>query len=200
MNGGSDSRTSLTLLARLKDRADAAAWTEFVRRYSPRIYRWCTHWGLQPADAEDVTQEVLVKLARAIDRYRPGEGSFRAWLKVITVHGLADHHKARGRAVAGSGESAVQRLLENEAAREALAQDLETEEYLEFIETRARPHFEPRVWECWRLVVREGKPPAEVAAALGINPANVRQYKHRVQKRIEAEFAALRPAAGGEAG
>jgi hypothetical protein len=52
--------TSLTLLARLRDTpADQGAWGAFVARYGRKIYGWCRHWGLQEADAEDVTQVVL---------------------------------------------------------------------------------------------------------------------------------------------
>src|SRR5262245_30445388 len=56
--------TSTTLLRRLQhEPADQEAWAEFVRRYGPQVYRWCRRWRLQEADAEDVTQAVLVRLS-----------------------------------------------------------------------------------------------------------------------------------------
>ena len=63
MESNSDEATSPTLLARLRSPSDQAAWDQFVERYSPRIYGWCRRWNLQEADAQDVTQDVLLRLA-----------------------------------------------------------------------------------------------------------------------------------------
>src|SRR5262249_21773448 len=55
--------TCVTLLTQLRrDPSDPAGWDEFVERYGRHIYRWCRQWKLQDADAEDVTQDILVKL------------------------------------------------------------------------------------------------------------------------------------------
>ena len=81
-------KTSLTLLDRLRrDPKDQAAWSEFVARYGPRILRWCRGWGLQESDAQDVTQDVLLKLNGLMARfvYDPS-GSFRGWLKTLAHH------------------------------------------------------------------------------------------------------------------
>ncbi len=59
-----DSQTSATLLAMLRQvPADQAAWARFADRYGRKIYGWCRRWNLQESDAEDVTQNVLLKLA-----------------------------------------------------------------------------------------------------------------------------------------
>src|SRR5262249_4514938 len=78
-----ESQTSATLLARLRQvPADQAAWAQFTQRYGRKIYAWCRRWNLQEADAEDLTQNVLLKLAEKMQTfvYDP-EKSFRAWLK-----------------------------------------------------------------------------------------------------------------------
>src|SRR5262249_60244840 len=75
--------TRVTLLARLRqDPTDQAAWDEFVEHYGRHIYRWCRHWKLQGADAEDVTQDILVKLAQKLRAfaYDPAP-RFRGWLQ-----------------------------------------------------------------------------------------------------------------------
>jgi hypothetical protein len=57
-------RTSATLLERVRVApAGQQAWEEFVQRYGRKIYAWCRQWGLQEADAEDVTHDVLLHLA-----------------------------------------------------------------------------------------------------------------------------------------
>jgi RNA polymerase sigma-70 factor (ECF subfamily) len=64
MEAPSDARISPTLLGRLRlTPTDQAAWDAFVHRYSRKIYSWCREWHLQEADAQDVTQAVLLKLA-----------------------------------------------------------------------------------------------------------------------------------------
>ena len=60
-----DSGTRVTLFGRLRrDPTNAAAWGEFVDLYAPKIMGWCQKWKLQEADAQDVTQNVLMKLAK----------------------------------------------------------------------------------------------------------------------------------------
>jgi RNA polymerase sigma-70 factor (ECF subfamily) len=66
---------------------DQAAWSEFNERYGRKIYGWCRHWHLQQADAEEVTQEVLLKLIQKLRTFRfdPAR-SFRAWPKTVAHH------------------------------------------------------------------------------------------------------------------
>src|SRR5262245_8162481 len=121
------SRTSASLLVRLREApADQAAWAEFVDRYGRQIYGLCRHWEPEGADAQDVTQDVLVRLAEKMRafNYDPSR-SFRAWLKTLTRHALSDFGDARGRAAAG-GSQAVQ-LLHAVAARDDLVARLEDE-------------------------------------------------------------------------
>ena len=63
--------TSVTLMLRLQRHpADPTAWREFVDRYRPMIRSWCLKWGLQDSDADDVAQDVLVKLVAAIRKFQ----------------------------------------------------------------------------------------------------------------------------------
>ena len=92
--------TRATLLARLRqDPSDQAGWDEFVEHYGRHIYRWCRQWKLQDADAEDVTQDVLVKLAQKLSAftYDPSR-SFRGWLKTVAHHAWRDFEDSRRRA------------------------------------------------------------------------------------------------------
>src|SRR5438309_7512848 len=101
-------RTSNSLLVRLRQGDDHAAWAEFVRRYGQQIYRWCRAFGLQEADAEDVTQTVLVKLTDKLRAfcYDPSR-SFRAYLKTLTHYAWVDFLELHNRPGAGTGDSAV---------------------------------------------------------------------------------------------
>src|SRR4051812_45449495 len=95
-----ESETRATLLGRLRhDPGDQKAWAEFVTLYGPRLYGWCRRWGLQEADAQDVTQNVLLRLARKMrDFSYDSDKSFRAWLKTLAQRAWSDFLEARKRA------------------------------------------------------------------------------------------------------
>src|SRR5262249_40867447 len=158
LRGDSPSRTSVSLLARLrKQPGDAGAWEEFVRRYGPKIYRWCQDAGLQAPDAEDVTQNVLARLASKMGgfEYDPGR-SFRGWLRTLTRHARSDFRAARQHG--GSAGGPVQDLLDNVAAQEDLLSRLEREFDLELFEealARVRGRVPPHWWEAFRLTSLE---------------------------------------------
>ena len=202
MHGDTGSRTSASLLARLREApADQTAWAAFVDRYGRKVYGWCRHWGLQEADAQDVTQDVLVRLAEKMRgfAYDPSR-SFRAWLKTLARHALSDFCDARGRAAAG-GSQAVE-LLHAVEAREDLLLRLEGEfdqEVYEEALARVQSRVTPKTWRAFELTAREGRSGAEVAAELGMNVAAVFVARGRVQKMLQDEVRAL-DAADAESG
>jgi RNA polymerase sigma-70 factor (ECF subfamily) len=196
MDNSADSRTSTTLLDRLRQSpADQKAWGEFVDRYGPRIYRWCRQWDLQEADAQDVTQDVLLKLAARMRTftYDPS-GSFRGWLRTLTHHAWQDHVAARERRVAGSGDSRALAVLHTLPAREDLVKHLEEEfdrELLEEAAGRVQLRVAPRTWEAFRLLAWEGWPGARAAAHLGMKVATVFVARSKVQKMLQEEVRRL---------
>src|SRR5262249_48090956 len=106
--------TRASLLVRLRDPRDEAAWREFVELYGPLVYHYARKQGLQDADAADLGREVLGAVAGAVGRleYDPRRGSFRNWLFVILRRKLQNWRAAAGQRQRGSGDTATQRLLE----------------------------------------------------------------------------------------
>jgi RNA polymerase sigma-70 factor (ECF subfamily) len=195
--------TSASLLARLRqDAPDQAAWSEFVRRYGGPIYRWCRKWHLQEADAQDVTQTVLVKLSEKMRTftYDPAR-SFRGYLKTLVRYAWCDFLAQRQRPGGGSGDSAVLRALEAVEAGDDLVQRLNEQfdqELLEEAQARVRRRVEPHTWEAFRLTAVERLSGAAAAAQLALNVATVFKAKSKVQKMLQAEIARLEePAATG---
>jgi RNA polymerase sigma-70 factor (ECF subfamily) len=188
-----DSQTSISLMDQLRQSPrNADAWDRFIRRYRPKIYGWCRTWGLQEADAEDVAQEVIAKLAQKMASFEYDQSRcFRAWLKTITQRALSDFISNRSRAV---GDQSVTLLLENLEARADLERRIEeifNHELLELAISRIRQRVVPSTWEAFRLLALEGRSGAEAAQLLGIPVASVFVAKHRVQKMLKQEVAQL---------
>jgi RNA polymerase sigma-70 factor (ECF subfamily) len=188
--------TRVTLLARLgQDPTDQSAWGEFVERYGRHIYRWCRHWKLQDADAEEVTQEILAKLAQKLRAfaYDPSR-SFRGWLKTIAHHAWRDFVDNHRRPQASGGDSQLQELIQTLEARQDLVQKLEEAfdyELLEAAKVRVRLRVAPHTWEAFRLVALEGLPVAEVAATVHMQVAMVYVAKSKVRKMLQEEIRKL---------
>jgi RNA polymerase sigma-70 factor (ECF subfamily) len=190
------SRTSVTLLGRLREEPeDAAAWEAFVRRYGPRIYEWCRGWRLQEADAEDVTQSVLMRLAQKLRTfsYDPSR-SFRGWLRTLTQHALSDFLEARKRQAPAEGAGGSFEVLESVEAREDMLRRIEVEfdrEILDAATVQVRLRVEPHTWEAFRLTAIEGLSGQAAAQQLGIRVTSVFKAKLRVQAMLREEVARL---------
>ena len=113
--------TRPSLLVRIRDARDAAAWSQFVELYAPLVYGFARKHGLQDADAADLTQDVLRAVARSARslEYDPRRGSFRGWLFTIVRNELRDFLARRRRHGQGSGDTAERERLEALPAREA---------------------------------------------------------------------------------
>src|SRR5262249_33589178 len=112
--------TRASLLVRLRDPQDGAAWTQFVELYAPVVYGYARKQGLQDADAADLTQDVLRAVAGAAGRleYDPARGSFRNWLFTIVRRKLSNRRSAQQNRTQGSGATETHLLLEQLPAPE----------------------------------------------------------------------------------
>ncbi len=72
---------------------DAAAWEEIVQRYSRRIYNICYRFAGSAEDAQDLTQEVFIKMYRTLNTYDGERGAFMTWVTTITRNLLVDHFR-----------------------------------------------------------------------------------------------------------
>ena len=191
-----ESYTRVTLLARLgHDLNDSEAWSEFVEHYGRKIYRWCRIWGLQDADAQDVTQHVLLKVFAGFRDFRYESGrSFRAWLKTLTHHAWYDYLKARQRPGEGTGDSSILRLVANVEAREDLSVRLQNafdKDLLDEAIARVRLRIEPRTWDAFRLLTLDDWTGAQTAQHLGMKVATVFVSRGKVLRMIREEVERL---------
>jgi RNA polymerase sigma-70 factor (ECF subfamily) len=196
MSGHPPSSTHASLLVRLGlDLNDTTAWNEFVQRYGRMMLLWCRHWKLQEADAQDVTQEVLLRVAKQMRtfRYDP-KRSFRGWLKTIAHAAWCDWLEARKRPGVGSGDSNVLDRLSSVESRDDLVRRLEEEydrELLEAASARVRLRVQPQTWEAFRLLAYEGLSGAEAAHRLSMKTGAVFVAKSKVHKMLQETIREL---------
>ncbi|HMF13641.1 MAG TPA: sigma-70 family RNA polymerase sigma factor [Gemmataceae bacterium] len=187
--------TRPSLLVRIRDARDGAAWSQFVTLYAPLIYGHGRKHALQDADAADLTQDVLRAVAGAVHRldYDPRRGSFRGWLFTIVRHKLRNFLASRGRQLQGSGDTAAIRLLEQLAAPEEAQWEADYQrQLLAWAVERIRSEFQEKTWQAFRQMAMEGRSGKDVAANLGTSVAAVYLAKGRVLSRLREEIAQLR--------
>ena len=83
----------VNLLVRRCVSGDAAAWQEIVQRYHRRIYNICYRFAGSADDAQDLTQEVFIKMYRTLSSYDVERGAFMTWITTITRNLLVDHFR-----------------------------------------------------------------------------------------------------------
>jgi RNA polymerase sigma-70 factor (ECF subfamily) len=188
--------TSLSLLERLQREPDPLSWQRLVELYAPLIARWLTRSPLQNADREDLVQEVLEIVVRKLPEFqRRREGSFRAWLRVVTVNCLREFWRsAKNRPVATGDSDFLKKLQELEDPQSALTQVWNSEHdrhvvrrLLELIE----PQFEASSCLAFRKVVLEGQKPVAVSAVLGMSVNAVLLAKSRILRQLRREMEGL---------
>jgi RNA polymerase sigma-70 factor (ECF subfamily) len=181
--------TRASLLVRLRDPRDGAAWTEFVDLYAPLVYGYARRQGLQDADAADLSQDVLGAVAGAIGRleYDPRRGSFRGWLFTLVRRKLSNWRRAqRVRTHAGGGPGS-ERLLEACRAPEAAEAEWEAEwqrRLFAWACGQVRRDVTDVTWQAFWRTFMDGEPSKKVAADLGLSVAAVYLARSRVVARL----------------
>jgi RNA polymerase sigma-70 factor (ECF subfamily) len=191
--------TRASLLARLRDPQDRAAWDQFVDLYGSLVYGFARQRGLQDADAADVTQEVFLAVAQAAGRwqYDPRQGTFRGWLYVITRNKVAKFLQRRRYQPVGSGDTDAHSLLAEQPSPVPDPETLWEEEFqrqlFRLAAGKVQDSFAPTTWQAfWRTAV-EGHSAAAVAADLGLSVGAVYVARSRVLARLSEQIRRLQP-------
>ncbi len=187
------SSTHASLLSRVRDPADDAAWREFADRYGDLILRYFRSRGLQHTDAEDLRQGVLMALARAMReggfRYSPDKGRFRDYLGTTARHAagrfLARHTRRPG---VLSMDEMAQAPADGDDGPDALwEREWVDHHYRSAMET-IRGMFDARSIDAFERLAA-GMPGEAVAREVGMTHDAVRAAKHRIVARLREVIA-----------
>jgi RNA polymerase sigma-70 factor, ECF subfamily len=188
--------TSASLLERLRTAPDEAAWQRLDGLYRPLIRRWLLRDPSLREEVEDVVQEVMGVLVRALPSFqRQRSGSFRRWLRTITAHRLGAFYRSRKNRPVALGapleESPLEQLADpgSELSRQW---DREHDRYVLYrLMELIAPLFEPTTLAAFRRVALEGVTPAQAAEELGLSFNAVLIAKSRVLSRLRQEAEGL---------
>jgi len=183
-----DTRHSLIL--RLSDKRDLDAWDQFVSIYQPLVYRLARGKGLQNADAQELVQDVMLAVSRAVDRWEPDaeRGRFRDWLFTIARNLVINYLTRPKHRPLGTGGTDVMQLLQAHAdpASQSSSQ-FDTEyrrELFHWAAQRVREQVKPQTWEAFRRTSIDGRSIPDVAAELSITVGAVHIARSRVLGRL----------------
>jgi RNA polymerase sigma-70 factor (ECF subfamily) len=184
------------LLDRLKvARPDASDWDRLQGIYLPLIRRWLTRVPGLGDEADDLAQDVFLVVVRELPRFeRRREGSFRAWLRLVTANRARVHYRRRRRMPAVGLDPAVGFVDRLAAPNSDLAREWDRDHdrhVYERLLAIVQPDFQPTTWEAFRRFALDGLPAARVATELGLTENAVLQAKSRVLKRLRAEAGDL---------
>jgi RNA polymerase sigma-70 factor (ECF subfamily) len=188
--------TRASLLLRLRDPHDEAAWQEFVDLYGPLVYGYARKQGLQDADAADLCQEVLVAVAGAVGRleYDPARGAFRNWLFTIVRRRLSNWRRTQRHRPEDDNDTAAQVLEQCPAAQPAEAEwEAEWRQRLfAWACAQVRGAVPDVTWQAFARTALHGQPCKQAAADLGLSVAAVYLARSRVLARLKELVQSVR--------
>ena len=187
--------TRNSLIMRLPDKQDVAAWEQFTAIYQPLIYRLARSKGFQDADAQEVAQEVLVAVSRAIDRWQPDEerGRFRTWLFRIARNMMINFLTRRKHRPLNTGDGEMMKLLEQQCdlqSDESAEFDLEyRREVFRWAADEVRTQVKANTWNAFWMTSVEGCGVEQVADQLQMTVGAVYIARSRVMGRLRSTVA-----------
>ena len=184
--------TRASLIRRLADPRDADAWEQFTAIYQPLVFRLARRQGLQDADAHELVQDVLMAVARAIERWDPARqrGRFRDWLFRIARNLILNYlSRPKHRTYARGGTFSD--WLDEHPAPVAEASALFELEYrrevFRWASCKVQRQVQSKTWQAFWLSTVEDRPMPSVAAALQMTIGSVYIARSRVMARLREE-------------
>lgn len=190
-------QTSTSLLLRLQQENDESSWQEFYNIYGRLIFGYSLHFNVSYSEAEDIVQEVCIKVFRQIDRfnYSPQRGRFRGWLKTITRNTVIDYLRRRQRrrdAAQEFRETSEAMFLDFEAKVDDEMWEWEWKKTLyETALDRVRERVDAGTFQAFRLYALENMDIDAVVKESGLNANAVYAVKHRILKYVREEVERL---------
>ena len=165
----------------------APSWDEVVRLHSARVYRLAYRLTGNPHDAEDLTQEVFVRVFRSLSSYTPG--TFEGWLHRITTNLFLDTVRRKARIRFDALPDDAERIPGRERSPQQVYDDTHFDGDVQAALDALPPDFRAAVVLC----DLEGLSYDEIAVTLGIKIGTVRSRIHRGRTQLRTALAHRAP-------
>lgn len=187
--------TSESLILRLNDVQDVAAWNEFLAIYRPVVLRMACRRGLQQADADDLAQRVFMSVARKVGSWQPytAETRFRNWLGRIARNTILNE-LMRGKPDRAVGDGQDDALLDQVPDRNELSSVLLLETHRQSMAlamSAVKPEFSTTTWAMFYQTAIEQRSVKETAEQFGRSVGAVYIARCRVMQRIKEHIQNL---------
>lgn len=182
--------TRASLIVRLRDAADVAAWDEFVAIYGPLVYRLALRQGLQAADADDVVQQVFAAAAQSVHQWleKPQFVRFRSWLLTIARNiAIKTLTRKPYGGVGFGGDPGLGQLNELPAPDGEVSSQFDLEycrEVYRWAAEQVRDSVAASTWDAFQLTHIEGVSIGDAAVRLNLSVGNVYIARSRVIRRL----------------
>ena len=186
--------TRQTLLIKVRDQYDEAAWNEFIAFYRPYVYRVIQNVKIiSPVDLEDIVQEVMLiswkKLPEFI--YAPEKGRFRSWISTITHRTAYAFKSKKNKSEVFEGSVKSKELQQGLSPEiDQVYQDEWEKHVSETAWENIKNKFDPQVLETFKRLA-SGEKGEIVAKELNLSQNSVYVYKKRVMAALQKEIAYL---------
>lgn len=167
------------------------AWEELVRSHSRLVYGACYRFTGRADDANDMTQEVFLRVFRSLHTYQPGAGAFRTWLVRLTRNLLIDHYRRTKKDQALSPLDDSSYKLEQTQGVAARADGLTTSREAADLIQKGLQQLSPELREAVILRDIQGLEYREIAEALGVPSGTVKSRISRGRTELAQRLRAL---------
>lgn len=181
--------TRYSLISRLSDDRDQDAWAEFETVYRPVVYNSARKHGLQDADAQDLVQQVMISIARAL-KQRPHDrqrAKFRTWLFSVTRNAIINSVQRRPNDL-GVGNTDNLKLLQNVAQSVDEAAKWESDyqrAIFHWAANKIRQEFADETWQAFWLTTVDGISCEAAAEKLGKEVGSIYAARSRIVRRLK---------------
>lgn len=179
--------TRPSLIVRLGEPGDQSAWWAFVEIYEPFLKHLVARQGTPPSHVADVTQQVLIAIARSVDGFHDdgADASFRRWVHRVSRNVVIKYMaRQRKQITGGGGTDALLQLDQQPAVDDPILEHQYQHELIVWAAGKVQSEFAASSWHAFWATMIDGRDVADVAIELNVSAGSIYMSRSRILRRI----------------